>query len=49
MDQGYLTDEMIDKEYLRWLYTAVTRATDKVYLLQFQDNFFARPDNISGD
>ena len=49
VDQGYLTDEMIDKEYLRWLYTAVTRATDKVYLLQFQDNFFARPDNNSGD
>ena len=40
IDQGYLTDEMIDKEYLRWLYTAVTRATGKVYLLNFRDNFF---------
>ena len=40
IDQGYLTDEMIDKEYLRWLYTAVTRATGKVYLLNFKDNFF---------
>ena len=40
IDQGYLTDEMIDKEYLRWLYTAVTRATGTVYLLNFKDNFF---------
>ena len=40
VDQGYLTDEMLDKEYLRWLYTAVTRATQKVYLLNFQDKFF---------
>ena len=41
IDQGYLTEEMIDREYLRWLYTAVTRATEKVYLLNFSDNFFA--------
>ena len=41
IDQGYLTDEMIDREYLRWLYTAVTRATEKVYLLNFSDKFFA--------
>lgn len=40
IDQGYLTDDMLDKEYLRWLYTAVTRATAKVYLLNFQDKFF---------
>ena len=40
IDQGYLTDEMIDKEYLRWLYTAITRATGRVYLLNFKDNFF---------
>ena len=40
IDQGYLTDDMLDKEYLRWLYTAVTRATGKVYLLNFQDKFF---------
>ena len=40
IDQGYLTDEMLDREYLRWLYTAVTRATQKVYLLNFEDKFF---------
>ena len=40
VDQGYLTDEMINKEYQRWLYTALTRSTDKVYLVNFRDEFF---------
>ena len=40
IDQGYLTDEMLDKEYLRWLYTAITRAKGKVYLVNFRDDFF---------
>jgi exodeoxyribonuclease-5 len=33
---------MLDREYLRWLYTAITRATRKVYLLNFQDKFFSQ-------
>jgi exodeoxyribonuclease-5 len=37
VDQGYLKEEMIDREYLRWLYTSLTRATEKVYLLNFMD------------
>jgi exodeoxyribonuclease-5 len=41
VDQGYLKDEMIDHEYLRWLYTALTRATQKLYLLGFQDKLFS--------
>ncbi len=40
VDQGYLTDDMLDREYLRWLYTAVTRATEKVFLVNFKDDFF---------
>lgn len=40
VDQGYLTDEMINKEYLRWLYTGVTRAVDKLYLTNFNEKFF---------
>lgn len=40
VDQGYLTDDMIDRDYLRWLYTALTRATERVYLLNFDDRFF---------
>ena len=40
VDQGYLTEENLDKEYVRWLYTAVTRSTDKVYLINFEDKMF---------
>jgi exodeoxyribonuclease-5 len=40
VDQGYLTEEMINKEYLRWLYTAVTRSTSKLYLVNFEPEFF---------
>jgi exodeoxyribonuclease-5 len=41
IDQGYLKEDMIDYEYLRWLYTALTRASLKVYLLGFQDKLFS--------
>ncbi len=40
VDQGYLTDEMIDREYIRWLYTAITRATNSLYLTNFHSKFF---------
>jgi exodeoxyribonuclease V len=40
IDQGYMDKSQIDKEYLRWLYTALTRATEKVYLVNFPDYFF---------
>ncbi len=40
IDQGFLTKEMVNSEYLRWLYTAITRATEKVYLINFHDDFF---------
>ncbi|WP_406685690.1 AAA family ATPase [Seonamhaeicola sp. MEBiC1930] len=39
VEQPYLPNG-IDKEYLRWLYTAVTRAKDKLYLIGFNDDFF---------
>ena len=42
VDQGSPTDDMIDREYLRWLYTALTRATERVYLLNFNDRFFEK-------
>lgn len=35
LDQGYLTDEMVNAEYLRWLYTAFTRARTKLYLVNW--------------
>lgn len=41
VDQGFLPPDMkLDREYLRWLYTAFTRATEKVYLLNFDNRFF---------
>lgn len=41
IDQPWLKDNTFDVEFLRWLYTAVTRATAKVYLINFKDEFFA--------
>jgi exodeoxyribonuclease V len=40
LDHGYITDDMIDKSFYRWLYTAFTRATEKLYLVNFHKNFF---------
>jgi len=40
IDQGYLSEQMLNTEYLRWLYTAVTRATKKAFLVNFQERFF---------
>ncbi|MCK5337922.1 MAG: ATP-binding domain-containing protein, partial [Bacteroidales bacterium] len=40
VDQGYLKEDMIDREYLRWLYTSLTRATEKVYLVNFMDRLW---------
>lgn len=42
IDQGYVTEQMRDIEYLRWLYTAFTRATKKLYLVNFSDDFFEK-------
>lgn len=40
IEQPYLPNG-IDKDYLRWLYTAVTRASNKLYLIGFKDDFFS--------
>ena len=40
IDQGYLTEEMLNTEYLRWLYTAFTRPTERLYLVNFNKEFF---------
>lgn len=40
IDQGFFKEDMISREYLRWLYTALTRATRKVYLVNFDKKFF---------
>tara|TARA_Y100001954_G_scaffold131626_1_gene140703 strand:- start:1312 stop:2727 length:1416 start_codon:yes stop_codon:yes gene_type:complete len=40
VDQSYFTDDMLNKEYLRWFYTSITRSSDKLYLINFSDKFF---------
>ena len=37
IDQGYLTDDMITPDYMHWLYTAFTRATHKVFLVNWPE------------
>lgn len=40
VDQGYLTDEMVNTDFLRWFYTACTRATKELYLVNFNPQFY---------
>ena len=35
VDQGYITEDMANSSYLRWLYTAFTRTTDRIYLVNW--------------
>ena len=41
VDLGYFKNEILDLSYLRWVYTAITRASKKLYLINFNNNFFA--------
>jgi exodeoxyribonuclease-5 len=41
IDYSFLPESMEMKGYLQWLYTCLTRATQKVFLLNFPDEFFA--------
>lgn len=40
IDQGMFNRHEISLDYLRWFYTALTRSTGKVYLVNFSDSFF---------
>jgi exodeoxyribonuclease-5 len=40
LDQGFIPKEQMNVEYLRWLYTAFTRASGKLYLVNFPEAFF---------
>jgi exodeoxyribonuclease-5 len=42
VDMGPIAKENTDKVFMRWLYTAFTRATEKLYLVQFSDDFFKK-------
>ena len=40
IDQGMFNNGEITIDYLRWFYTALTRSTEKIYLVNFRDEFF---------
>jgi exodeoxyribonuclease-5 len=40
VDRCLFGDEPMTKDMLRWLYTAITRATERVYLVNFDERFF---------
>ncbi len=37
IDQGYMTDDMLTPDYIHWLYTAFTRATRKLFLVNWKN------------
>lgn len=39
LDIGYMTEEMLGEDFYRWLYTAFTRATHRLYLVNLPDEF----------
>ena len=41
LDKGYVPAEQQDQDFLRWLYTGVTRATDELFLVNFEDSYFS--------
>ena len=40
VDLGYFTEDYLSRDLLRWLYTAITRATERLYFVNFPDSFF---------
>jgi exodeoxyribonuclease-5 len=39
LDQGFIKEEDVDRGFVRWLYTAITRASERVYLINFNNLF----------
>ena len=46
IDQGYINDDMMNREYLRWLYTAVTRASKRLYLVNFPKEYYGESSEL---
>jgi len=43
LDQGYMTDDMLTPDYIHWLYTAFTRATERLFLVNWPTTQTAEP------
>lgn len=39
LDMGYIAEEHLGENFYRWLYTAFTRATERLYLVNLPDEF----------
>lgn len=44
VDQGFLTEDMINMDFLRWLYTGITRSVKQLFLVNFHADFYAEKD-----
>ena len=42
VDPGFIPDDGYNKDYMRWLYTALTRAQRKAYLISIPERFFVQ-------
>ena len=42
LDIGYITKDMLGEDFYRWLYTAFTRATHKLYLVNLPEQFIEK-------
>lgn len=40
VDMGYVTEDMMNVEFMRWVYTAMTRASKELFLMNFPPSFF---------
>lgn len=49
VDQGYMTDDMLTPDYIHWLYTAFTRATEKLFLVNWPKNQTDNSDDSDDD
>ena len=45
LDQGYMTDDMLSPDYIHWLYTAFTRATEKLFLVNWPETQIEKTDS----
>lgn len=46
IDHGFLPDGADNHEFHRWLYTAITRATERVYFVNFDKAFFGEQEEV---
>jgi exodeoxyribonuclease V len=46
VDQGFITEDTLDRNFYRWLYTAITRATDQLFFVNFSPEFFGEGDDF---